>query len=369
MHATNRPAHTFARKIGALRKPLLQAARKPLLQAAIVCGLTVASLAAKADPVADFYHGKEVSILVGSSPGGGFDLYGRLVARHLSRYIPGHPTVVVRNMPGAGGIAEVNYILNVAPKDGSTIGIINPVMTTAPFLTPDVAKWDSRKFVWLGSANSEISTCAFWKASGVSGVTDLRGGKRALMIAGVGPSSGSTLDAMTLRKLMGWNWNIVTGYPGLSNAMNAAEAGEADGMCGLNVTTLKARLWTPIQNGEVKVLLQTSLRNHPELPGVANAFGLDVTAEQKQMMELVFGPWVFGRPFIATPGVPAERLAALRKAFKDVLSDPELLKEAEKTKSEIVFMAPSEIEPVVERFYATPAEVREKTRVMLDARS
>lgn len=324
---------------------------------------------AAADPVGDFYKGKEVSLYVGSSAGGGFDLYGRLVARHFNAYLPGAPTVVVKNMPGAGGIQQVNYLVNVAAKDGTQIGVINPVMTTAPFLTPDVAKWDSRKFVWLGSANSEISTCAFWKASGVADVEALRNAKRPLMIAGVGPSSGSTLDAITLKGMMGWNWNIVTGYPGLANAMNAAEAGEADGMCGLNVTTLKARLWGPIQRGEVNVLLQTSLRNHPDLPKAMNAFDLAKTPEQKQMMELVFGPWVFGRPFITTAGVPAERLAALRKAFKDTLADPHFLAEAEKTQSEISYMPPAEIESIVQRFYDTPPEVREKTRALLDTRS
>lgn len=342
----------------------------PLMRAAAaILSLAALQAPARADAIEDFYRGKEVSIYVGSSAGGGFDLYGRLVARHLSKYIPGHPTVVVRNMPGAGGIAQVNYLLGVAQRDGTQIGIINPVMTTAPFLTPDVAKWDSRKLVWLGSANAEISTCAFWSASKIKDVTDLKGAKRELMIAGVGPSSGSTLDAITLRSLLGWKWNIVTGYPGLSNAMNAAEAGEADGMCGLNVTTLKARLWGPIQRGEVTVLLQTSTRSHPDLPGVKTAFDLDLTAEQKQMMELVFGPWIFGRPFITTPGVPADRLAMLRKALKDVLADPQLVEEAEKTKSDLEYMAPAEIETIVERFYATPQDVREKTRIMLDSRS
>lgn len=338
---------------------------------AVVFGALVASATsfAKADPVADFYRGREVSIYVGSSSGGGFDLYGRLVARHMNAHLPGSPTIVVKNMPGAGGIQQVNYLVNVAVKDGTQLGIINPVMTTAPFLTPEVAKWDSRKFVWLGSANSEISTCAFWKASGISDIEKLMGAKRELMVAGIGPSSGSTLDAITLKSMMRWKWNIVTGYPGLANAMNAAEAGEADGMCGLNVTTLKARLWPQIQRGEIHVLLQTSLRNHPDLPGVKNAFDLAKTPEQKQMMELVFGPWIFGRPFITTSDVPAERLAALRKAFKDVLENPQFLSEAEKTQSEISYMPPAEIESIVERFYATPLDVREKTRLLLDTRS
>jgi tripartite-type tricarboxylate transporter receptor subunit TctC len=324
---------------------------------------------AVADTVADFYKGKEVALYVGSSSGGGFDLYGRLVARHLTTYLPGAPTIVVKNMPGAGGIQQVNYLVNVAQKDGTHLGIINPVMTTAPFLTPDVAKWDSRKFVWLGSANSEISTCAFWKASQLDSIDKLIGSKREVVVAGIGPSSGSTLDAITLKSMFGLKWNLVTGYPGLANAMNAAEAGEADGMCGLNVTTLKARLWPQIQRGEIHVLLQTSLRNHPDLPGVKNAFDLAKSPEQKQMMELVFGPWIFGRPFITTPGVPADRLAALRKSFKEVLADPQFLAEAEKTQSDISYMPPSEIEQLVERFYATPAEVREKTRQLLDTRS
>ncbi len=346
-----------------------KAFKKTSVAACIFGFAALAGATAQADPVADFYHGKEVAITVGSSSGGGFDLYGRLVARHMSGYLPGAPTIVVKNMPGAGGIQQVNYLVNVAVKDGTQLGIINPVMTTAPFLTPEVAKWDSRKFVWLGSANSEISTCAFWKASGISDIDKLINAKRELMVAGIGPSSGSTLDAITLKSMMSWKWNIVTGYPGLANAMNAAEAGEADGMCGLNVTTLKARLWPQIQRGEIHVLLQTSLRNHPDLPGVKNAFDLAKSPEQKQMMELVFGPWIFGRPFITTSGVPAERLAALRKAFKEVLADKQFLAEAEKTQSDISYMPPAEIEGLVERFYATPVEVREKTRQLLDTRS
>ncbi len=140
-------------------------------------------------------------------------------------------------------------------------------------------------------------------------------------------------------------------------------------MCGLNVTTLKARLWDRMKAGDMKVLLQTSLDNHPDLPGVANAFDIAKTDEQKGMMELVFGPWKFGRPFVTTPGVPADRLAALRKAFKDTLSDPQLVAEAEKTKSEISYMSPEEIAPIVERFYKTPEAVRENTRRLFDGRS
>jgi len=345
--------------------------KRSALAVALAASMSASALfvsRAAADPVASFYANKEVSIFVGAAPGGGFDLYARMVGQHLGRHIPGQPSVVVRNMPGAGGVNQVNFLLNRADRDGTQLGIVNPVMTTAPFLTPNVARWDSREFVWLGSANSEISTCAFWPGSKVTTLEEMKGGAREVVVAGVGPSSGATLDAITLRSLFGFRWRIVVGYSGLANAMVAADAGEVDGMCGLNVTTLKARLWDRVQSGDIKVLLQTSLRNHPDLPGVANAFDLAESAEQKSKMELVFAPWIFGRPFVTTPGVPAERVAALRAAFKSVLADPQFIAQAEKTNSEVSYMAPAEIEEIVQRFYATEPEIREKTREMLAAR-
>jgi tripartite-type tricarboxylate transporter receptor subunit TctC len=337
--------------------------------AASLGGAAMMMTGAAADPVTSFYQGKEVSIIVGTPPGGGFDLYGRLLGRHWGRHIPGQPAVVVRNMPGGGGITQVNHMLHRATRDGTQIAIINPVLTTAPFLTPAMAKWDSREFVWIGSANTEVSTCGFWPQSKIRSVDDLRGVNRPLVIAGVGPSTGATLDSITLQSLLGWNWKIVTGYPGLAQAMMAADAGEADGMCGLNVTTLKARVWDRVKSGDIKILLQTSLNNHPELPGVMNAFELARTPDEKSMMQLVFGPWAFGRPFITTTGVPAERLAALRESFKATLADPQLVAETTRTNSEVSYMAPAEISALVDRFYATSPELREKTRLMLTART
>jgi tripartite-type tricarboxylate transporter receptor subunit TctC len=345
------------------------------LKACVRLGLVSAGAAvitisqAVADPVASFYRGKAVSIIVGTPPGGGFDLYGRLLARHWGRSIPGEPALILRNMPGGGGITQVNYMMQRAARDGTQISIVNPVMTTAPFLTPSAAKWDSREFVWIGSANTEVSTCGFWPHSSIKSLDDLRAGGRELIIAGVGPSTGVTLDAITLRSMFNWNWKIVTGYPGLAQAMMSADGRETEGMCGLNVTTLKARVWDRVKSGEIKILLQTSLKNHPDLPDVANAFDLARTPEQKSMMEIVFGPWTFGRPFMTTADVPAERLAALRESFKNVLADPQLLAEAAKMQSEISYMAPDEITGLVNRLYAISPELREKTRLLLDVQT
>ena len=328
--------------------------------------LLLARGAAWAQTVEEFYKGRDVSLYVGSTAGGGFDLFGRLIARHMGRYIPGHPNVVVKNMPGAGGMALINYMNDVAAKDGTSIAIINPTMTTAPFITPNIAKWDAREFVWLGSANAEISTCAFWPLSGVQGVEDLSGRNKELVIGALGPATGSTIDAITLRSLMGWKWKIVQGYPGLANAIKAAESGEVDGVCGIAVTTLKARLWESLRRRELKVMIQTSLRSHPELPGVIRAFDLPMNAESAQIMGLVFGPWIFGRPFITTPQSSPERVEALRSAFKQVLSDPELLADAEKLNSEVSFMPPEDIRHLVEGFYQTSPGVRERTRQIIE---
>lgn len=319
---------------------------------------------AMAADVASFYKGRELDVVIGSTPGGGFDTYGRFLARHMYRHIPGTPTMVPKNMPGAGGLKEMTYLMTAAPKDGSVIGIINPVMTTAPLLTPEVAKFDPLKYEWIGSANAEISTCGFWSKSGVTSVEDLT--RRELIIGGVGPSSGSTLDAITLKQVLGLPFKIVAGYSGLSEVALAGQRGEVDGACGLNVTTLKSAHWDAIQRGELRIILQTSLRNHPELPGVANVFSLAKTEEQKQIMQMTFGPWIYGRSFVAPPGTDKDRVAALREAFQKTMKDPLFLAEAEKARLEVNPATPEEIAKLIKEIYDTPPAVIEKTRAMLN---
>ncbi|HEY4136628.1 MAG TPA: tripartite tricarboxylate transporter substrate-binding protein [Alphaproteobacteria bacterium] len=312
----------------------------------------------------EFYKGKQIDVVIGSTPGGGFDSYARFLSRHMYRHIPGNPTMVPKNMPGAGGLKQMTYLMGAAPTDGTVIGIINPVMTTAPLLTPEVAKFDPLRYEWIGSANAEISTCGFWKHSGVNGVEDLT--KRELIIGGVGPSSGSTMDAMTLKNVLGLPFKIVPGYSGLSEVALAAARGEVDGACGLNVTTLKSAHWDAIQRGELKIVVQTSLRSHPDLPGVANVFSLAKTEEQKEIMQLTFGPWIYGRPFVAPPGTDPKQLAVLRAAFAETMKDPQFLTEADKAHLEVNPATPEEIVVLIKNIYATPPAVIEKTRQMLN---
>lgn len=345
--------------------PMVACSRVSHVVTAVVSFAAVSFAAVDAAAASEFYKNHSLDLIVGSAPGGGFDTYGRFLSRHLGRHIAGEPAVIVKNMPGAGGLKEMMYLTVSAPKDGTVIGIINPVMTTAPLLTPEVAKFDPLKLEWIGSANAEISTCGFWPKSHVSTVDDMR--SRELVIGGVGPSSGSTLDATTLKKVLGFPFKIVTGYQGLSQVAIAAERGEVDGFCGLNTTTLKAAHWDAFQRGEVKVMLQTSLRNHPDLPGVTNVFDLAQTDEQRQIMQMVFGPWIYGRPFVAPPGTLPERLAALRAAFDASMVDPVLLAEAEKMRLEINPAKPDEIIALMKKIYDTPPAVIEKTRIMLSA--
>jgi tripartite-type tricarboxylate transporter receptor subunit TctC len=336
-----------------------------MMPLAIVALLALGSAGAPAadDAVAQFYKSKGLAITVGASAGGGIDLYARLVARHLGSHLPGNPTVVVQNMPGAGGLQQMNHLAKVAPKDGSLVGLINPNMTIAPILTPDFAKYDPVTFSWIGSVNTEIGTCAFWPRSKISTVDDLA--KRKIAMAGIGPAGGSTLDATTLRDVLGFQFEIVLGYPGITEAALAAERGEVDGMCGLNLSTLRSVYWDAIKRGDIKVLLRTSLRDDPDLAGAKSVFELAKTEEQRQMMQVVFGPWTYGRPLVAPPATDPEHLAALRRAFAETMTDQGFLGDAAKARLDVKPLPPDEIVKVIKAIYATPPDVLEKTRIML----
>lgn len=329
--------------------------------------LFVATSLPAAAQAPQFYAGKELSLYVGFTPGGGFDIFARTVAKYLGDHIPGQPNVVVRNMPGAGGATVVNYMLRSAPKDGTTIALLNPVMSTASFLTPEIAKWDAREFEWLGAPSSEINFCIFWDHSGIEKVEDLSGKDRPINMAGVGVS-GVTLDALTLRYLMGWNWKMVMGYPGLIDAVNAGERREIDGSCGLTASTLKTRLVNEIKAKKVRVMLATSLLTHPDFPEARNAFELVKNEEQRQIMSLVFGPWKFGRPFMAPNGVPQERLDLLKKALMNVSADKRLIEDARKLGFDIEFVPADEIQALIKSFYAVPDEVKTKTREIIQVK-
>jgi len=318
--------------------------------------------AAKDDSVAGFYAGRTVQAIVGYTPGSTFEFYLRTLVNHLARHVPGNPTIIIQHMPGAGSLKATAYLASVAPKDGSVFGVINPVNSIEPLLDPANARFDPRTFMWLGSLNSEISTCAFWRKD-LKTLADLR--RREVVVGSTGPSSGSTVDARMLGPLTGINFKIVTSYANLAEVRLAAERGEVDGHCGLQVSAIKGLVWDDFRAGRFSVPVQMGLHKHPDLPDVPNAYDLAASDEDRALFRLNFGPWSYGRPIMAPPGTAIDRVQALRQAFTDTLSDPQFVAEAQKLNMEIQPTTPEIIERTVADIYRTPPSVVERARVML----
>ena len=319
-------------------------------------------MAARAQDAAAFYRGKTIQAVVGYTPGSTFELYLRLFVNHLGRHVPGNPNIVIHHMPGAGSLKATGYLASVAPKDGTVIGMPNPVNTIEPLIDPERSKFDPRQFNWLGSLNSEISTCGIW-AKDIKTVDDMK--KRQVALGATGPSSGSAVDAKVLSALLGLNFKVVTGYPGLTEVRLASNRGEVDGYCGLLVSSIKTDTAEDLSSGRMKVAIQMGLQKHADLPDVPNAFDLVTKEEDRQLFRLIFGPWTYGRPLMAPPSTPKDRVDVLRAAIKATLADPQFLAETKKINMEIQPVAPEEIQKVVEEIFRTPQPVLERARALL----
>ena len=345
-----------------LERSRLKAGTRLAGLALTMLAVAAGSAMAADDPVAGFYRGRTVQAIVGYTPGSTFEFYLRAFAPHFARHVPGNPTIVIQHMPGAGSLKATTYLANLALKDGSVFGIINPVNTIEPLIDPANARFDPLAFMWLGSLNSEISTCAFWSRD-LKTLADLR--RRAVVVGSTGPSSGSTVDARVLAQLIGINFKIVTSYPGLAEVRLAAERGEVDGHCGLQVAAIKSLLWDDFKAGRFSVPIQMGLRKHPDMPEVPNAYDLAASEEDRALFRLNFGPWSYGRPLLAPPGTPIDRVEALRRAFTDTLADPQFLADAQRLNMEVQPTARQVIERLLAEILRTPAPVVERARVVL----
>ena len=330
------------------------------------CTLAVAAVtpaaAETADDAAKFYRGKTVQAVVGYGPGSTFELYLRVLTRHIGKHIPGNPNIVVQHMPGAGSLKATNYLAAIAPKDGSVFGMPNPVNTIEPLLDPKNSRFDPRSFVWLGSLNTEISTCGFW-AKDLRKYDDLK--KREVVVGSTGPASGSTIDARVLGTLTGIKFKVVTGYGALGDIRLASERGETDGFCGLLVSALKTDYWEQYKSGRMAVPIQMGLTKHPEFPDIPNAYEHVKSEEDRQLFRLIFGPWSYGRPLFVPPGTDPARVAVLRTALAATLKDPAYLAEAKKLNMEIQPATPETIAKLVDQILQTPPPVIERARQVL----
>jgi tripartite-type tricarboxylate transporter receptor subunit TctC len=310
---------------------------------------------AAANDVEDFYRGRTLTVLISYSVGGGYDLYARLLARYLGRHIPGNPTVVPENMPGAGGLRASNYLYSAAPKDGSVIGTFSRSIPTMPLVTPQDAQFDGRKFSWIGSMSSDTSLCLTGAKSKIKTFADMLA--MPVVMGGQFAAADSDIYAHLYKNIFGAKIKLVSGYPGTNDITLAMERGEVDGICGLSWGTLKVAHADWIKNHSVHLLVQAALKKDPELADVPLALDLIGDPQKKQILYIDFAPQAIGRPFAAPPGIPADRKAALRKAFDATMQDPDLLAEAAKEKVDIAPMSGREVDQLLDKLYAIPPDV------------
>jgi tripartite-type tricarboxylate transporter receptor subunit TctC len=327
---------------------------------ALTAAVTLAALSASpAAAQTDFYKGKTVDLYINVSVGGGYDLYARMLARHLGKHIPGNPTILPKNMEGGGGMRLANWLANVGPKDGTAIGALARAAAFEPLLGNKGAQYDGTKFNWIGSANDEVSVCVAWYTSGIKTFEDAQ--KTQLVVGSGGVSDDTYQYPALLNNMFGAKFKMVPGYPGGNDINLAMERGEVQGRCSIPWSTVKATRKFWIDEHKVNLIMQYSLGKHPDLPNVPLVMDLAKTDEQRTILKLIFGRQVMGRPFAAPPGVPKERVALLRKAFTDTMHDKDFLAEAEKAKFEITPVSGEAIEQLVAEVYRnTTPELAEK---------
>jgi tripartite-type tricarboxylate transporter receptor subunit TctC len=343
-----------------------------LAQRAVAGGMLAAMLAAvmtappaSAQSVEEFYKGKTLQINVGFGVGASYDTYARVLAEHIVRHIPGNPRAVVVNMEGAGSLRLANWLYNAAPKDGTVFGTTSRAAPFASLIgTQGGTSFDPTQFSWIGSANNEVSTCVSWHTAAVKTFDQLR--ETDLIIGGDGPSADGEQFARIMNALFDTRIRIVSGYPG-GNAINlAVERGEVHGRCGWSWSGVVAERRQWIDERKINVLVQFGLNRHPDLPDVPMILDYAKTEEQKQILQLVLARQPLGRPFLAPPGIPADRADALRRAFMATMADPQFIAAAQKSKLEINPLSGAEVAALVNGVFATvsPAAVSRTKEIL-----
>jgi tripartite-type tricarboxylate transporter receptor subunit TctC len=313
---------------------------------------------ADAQTPADFYKGRNLDLYIGYSVGGAYDLYARTIARHFAKHIPGNPTIVPKNMEGAGSLRLANWIYNVAPKDGTALGTIGRGTAFDPLLGSKGAQFQADKFTWIGSANNEVSVCVAWKTSGITRLEDTF--TKELVVGGTGQAADTDQFPRILNGVLGTKFKVVTGYPGGNDVTLAMERGEVKGRCGWSWSSVVSTHKRWIDDGSIIVLVQLSLDKHPDLLNVPLVMDFAKSDDQRQIFKLIFARQVMGRPYLAPPGVPKDRAEVLRQAFDATMKDPEFLADAEKAQLEITPVTGAAVETLVKETLQTPKALADK---------
>lgn len=309
------------------------------------------------------FAGKTVTVFAGSSAGGTNDGYARLIARHIGKQLPGKPSVIMKNMPGAGSRKFATYLTSVASKDGLEFGLLSRDLLVSPVLYPERDRqFDARKFTWVGSPTRELLTCVSWHTSPVQSLADLKS-KEFVIAATGGTDSGESVAANVLNALVGAKVRSIKGYPGGTEMDLAMQRGEVHGRCGLGWGAIRANYHQAMEAKHMKVLMQLAVKGHPDLKEVP-ALGDLVKSEDLSVLEVLFSNQAMGRPFAAPPNLPKEITAVLRASFLAALQDPDLLAEAKKTNYDISPVAGEEIEALADKLSKLSPEVLERARAL-----
>jgi tripartite-type tricarboxylate transporter receptor subunit TctC len=335
--------------------------KRALTLVAIACCLAVATSAVAQDGVEAFYRGKTIRLLIGANVGGGYDAYARLVGRHIGKYIPGHPAIVPSNMNGAGGNTVLNYVYAIAPRDGTVIAATSPGSLLDPLLGDKTTlKHDPLKFNYIGSATSEVFTCMVRTDAAAKSFEDALS-KEVI----IGSSGGTTHDMPSaLVNVLGVKFKLISGYRGTADIMLAVDRGEVQGICGQGYANISWQRPDWFRVGSPVRVLAQSITGDPELNkrGVPLTLDFAKTAEQRQILEIVYAQGVFTRPFVVAPDVPQERVKAIQMAFMQALADPELLAEAQKQSLSVSAMSGVDLDTMIRKIYATSPDIVEKVR-------
>jgi tripartite-type tricarboxylate transporter receptor subunit TctC len=327
--------------------------RSTLAICAVLLALLLANAPVRADAVSDFYAGKTVNLVIGYAPGGGYDLYARTLGRHIGRHIPGNPNIVVQNMPGAGSLKAANYLYTIAPKDGTMFGGFSRGAPIDPlFGRAEGVQFEAAKFNWLGSISNEVGVCAFRSAVGIKSFDDMR--TKPFVIGATGAGADSDVFPTVLRKMFKLPMKTVAGYGSAAEVVVAIKRAEVDGRCGWSWSSLISWNRDMFESKELDVVLQLASQKLEELPDVPLVTDVTNDPDQKTALKLIMSRQTMARPYVAPPGIPADRLAALRSAFEATTKDPAFLADAKRQDLEVRPVTGAEAQVLIKEIYATP---------------
>ena len=321
--------------------------------------LCVAALTAtrsvQADALSDFYRGKTVTMYIGVPPSGAYDVYARVIARYMGNYIPGNPTLIAKNRPGAASLALMNDLFNVLPKDGTAIGAFTRSIALEQLLGRPGSHFDPTKVNWLGSANNETSVCAVWHTAGIKTPQDFM--EKPVLLAGTAPGAETDMYPTALNNLLGTHFKIITGYPGANDLTLAMERGETQGRCGWTWSSITSTSPDLLEQHKIGIMIQLAADRHPDLKDVPSVLEFAKSPEDKQALELIFSSQIMGRPFAAPPNLPVDRLKALRDAFDATMKDADFRATLAKQKLDVTPVSGVELQALVDKMFAMPADV------------